>query len=115
MAKKSRPTGSNQRAGKQTSNKTINYNPLNVVSKRPAKISLTNQQATLISMLKVNRVTTFDAREVGIMNPSTRIGELRKKGAVIDTHYHEIAKDGKLHPGIAVYTLIGWLREEVVE
>ena len=68
-----------------------------------------SQCAKLLDYLKASsQISTLEARsKLGIMNPSQRIGELRKKGAPILTNYaYQADETGAIHR-LALYVWAG--------
>lgn len=67
------------------------------------------QRRRIVSMLRPGRKTTLDFRRSGVMQSSTRIFELRKRGYDIRTIARVTIADpeGYLHERVAVYELHG--------
>ena len=67
------------------------------------------QHERILAMLGVGEKSTFDFRRAGIMQTSTRILELRRRGHNIDTVARRdmFDADGHRHVRVAVYALRG--------
>ena len=62
-----------------------------------------SQSLRLLELVKVQHVTTLDARRMGIMNPAQRFSELCKQGHPIDTlRTWQTDEHGHMHR-VAVY------------
>jgi hypothetical protein len=108
MAKKGKPTSSGQWAKKKVTNYTVDYNPTTELLERPKNISLRPQEATLVNLLKKEIISTIRAWDFGIMSPSSRVRDLKKKGAQIEVEYKDLIVEGVKHKRVAFYSLKGW-------
>lgn len=67
-----------------------------------------DQRDRIVKMLRNGEKSTFDFRRAGVMQSSTRIFELRKRGYAIPTVARRdmFDADGYRHPRVAVYALL---------
>jgi len=67
------------------------------------------QHERILTMLRIGEKSTFDFRRAGIMQTSTSILELRRRGYSIDTVARRdmFDADGHRHVRVAVYALRG--------
>ena len=88
----------------------IQNNVLNVVE--IITVQLQSNEAITVSLLSSNptrEITSLDLRAKGIRSPNQSIARIKKKGAIITSIRRTITdKFGKVHKGIACYTLQGW-------
>ncbi len=64
------------------------------------------QRDRLLSELRINDVSTPDARKMGIMSSAARILELKRKGNVIETRKCKIATTAGAVTCVALYHLV---------
>lgn len=77
---------------------------------RTSRSTATEAQRTrILTMLRNGEKTTFDFRRAGVMQSSTRIFELRRRGYSIPTvaRCDLFDADGYRHTRVAVYALVG--------
>jgi hypothetical protein len=88
----------------------IQNNVLNVVE--IITVQLQSNEAITVSLLSSNptrEITSLDLRAKGVRSPNQSIGRIKQKGAIIKSTRRTIKdKFGKVHKGIACYTLQGW-------
>lgn len=88
----------------------IQNNVLNVVE--IITVQLQSNEAITVSLLSSNttsEITSLDLRAKGVKSPNQSIARIKKKGAIITSIRRTITdKFGKVHKGIACYTLQGW-------
>ncbi len=67
-----------------------------------------SQRAAILRHLKTHgRMTTLDARNLGVMHPAMRVCELRKDGHNITTNWIAQTDHAGVKHRVAVYTLDG--------
>lgn len=88
----------------------IKNNVLNVV--KITTIKLQSSEAATVSILSSNsdrETTSLELRAKGVKSPNQAISRLKKKDAIIQSIRRTITDEfGKVHKGIACYTLQGW-------
>jgi hypothetical protein len=75
-------------------------------------VQLQSNEAITVSLLSSNptrEITSLDLRAKGVRSPNQSIGRIKKKGAIIKSTRRTTTDEfGKVHKGIACYTLVGW-------
>ena len=65
------------------------------------------QRVRLLGLLRSRKVSTIDARKLGIMSPAARILELRRRGYVIETNKCKVSTTKGAVTCVALYCLVG--------
>lgn len=90
----------------------ITDNTLSIIESTTTTTRLQPNEVHAVKLLSINLnkgFNTFDLLENGISSPAQCICRLKKKGAIIQSIRITITdKFGKVHKGIACYTLQGW-------
>jgi hypothetical protein len=88
----------------------ITDNTLSIIESTTTQLQPNEINAVKLLSMNLNKeFNTLDLLERGISSPAQCIWRLKQKGALIKSARRAV-KDtfGKIHKGIACYTLVGW-------
>jgi hypothetical protein len=88
----------------------LTNNTLSIIESTTTQLQPNEINAVKLLSMNLNKeFNTLDLLEKGISSPSQCIWRLKQKGALIKSSKRTV-KDtfGKIHKGIACYTLVGW-------
>jgi hypothetical protein len=85
-------------------------NTLSIIESTTTRLQPNEVHAVKLLSMNLNKeFNTLDLLENGISSPAQCICRLKKKGAIIQSIRRTITDEsGKVHKGIACYTLVGW-------